>query len=226
MPKNSGSRKGMKSRKAPTAYEDFLGAKRTALRALSVFKGAALLLNAEFKVKSKNDTLGPTTTPVLTVLSGLAQGDGGDNRDGNSVKIAKLQVRMRISSNAAAALTRTRIILFCDTRNAGANPTSSSVVDTSFSVQQWPNVEAEPGRFVILSDKLFVTSIANSYRHPFLVSDEVTLDEVAGAHLGFNGTAVSVASCRGLAVFAMVVSDQATNAPVVDLMTRMFYLDN
>jgi hypothetical protein len=228
MPSRRRSAKGpTKSRRSRGAQgslgSDFAAAGRLAKRALSVFKGAgSLLLNAEFKHIDVTVAAAVSTTPAITALSVLAQGDTNITRDGNSIKCTGFDFRYFWSVNASATASLARLVVFLDTRNVGAAPTATDVFASSTIAL--PNVDAQPNRFVILYDSTQSLVLASDTRQA--VSSQLSIPALRGVHFTFNGNAGTVADLRGACLLVYVLSNEATNTPSVDFQCRLWFVDN
>lgn len=231
MPRGSGKRPYRRSRAGPSGgfISDATAAVRAVQRlqpyALMAFKGAASLVNAEFKHADVSTSSTVSTTPVLSFLTGIAQGDSNITRDGNSVKIMGLWGDVRISMNASATQTSTRTLIVCDTRNQGATPTASDIFDTSnTSGQGLVNIDTEPNRFVILFDRYDTQVLASETRLIHFRFD--VTDAVRNMHLLWSGTGATVTSAKGPVIYLVQMSSEATNTPTYHLDTRLLFVDN
>jgi len=200
--------------------EDLYATGRTAGRALAIFKGAANLLNAEFKSIEATASGNETTTPSITWLSGTAQGDGSDDRDGSSLKIKKIAVRFRVAAAAAgAAGSAIRVVFFVDTANTGSAPSASEVLNSGMS--GFPTINSFD-RFNVLYDEVIPlnpSGVASAFR-------AIVLTQVEDMHVHQLGTSNSVANARGPHVFCYIQSTETTNPPSIDLTSRMSFVDN
>jgi hypothetical protein len=191
--------------------------------ALAAFKGAVSLVNAEVKHADTTGTATVSTTPVITFLSGIAQGDTNTSRDGNSVKCVGLSGDVTLIQNASATVTRVRTIIFVDTRNQGATPTATDVVDTG-AMSGLVNIDTEPNRFVILYDRFDCMTLASETR---VLHWRYDLNEdMRNMHLVYSGSGATVASIKGPSVFMLQYSSEATNTPTYAVDSRLFFLDN
>jgi len=87
---------------------------------------------------------------VITAISDIPQGDGVSQRTGNSVRLKRLDLRLRLATftDSDAAW---RIIVFTDTRQVfGTAPTVLNVLDTDSSLAAYALAHA--GRFRIFKD--------------------------------------------------------------------------
>jgi len=217
-----GGKRGLHSRKvAPTAIDDLYAVGRTATRALAVFKGASNLLNAETKTIDVTVSGNVTSTATCAWLSGTAQGDGQDDRDGSSLKIKKMIVRYRAAAAAAGSpAAALRVVLFVDTASDGALPSPAAVLDSGMAGH--PNVATSFGRYQILYDKvhgLNPNGLASQ-------SEVIDLSQVRDMHVVQLGSSNSVANARAAHVFVLTQSTEATNTPSILLTSRMLFVDN
>lgn len=227
MPKRSKQAKG----KAPARKGGFVSdatalvraVQRVAPYALVAYKGAVSLVNAEVKHADVTGTSTVSTTPVLTFLSGIAQGDTNTSRDGNSVKCVGLSGDVTLIMNASATVTRVRTLIFVDTRSQGVVPTATDVVDTG-AMTGLINIDTEPNRFVILMDRLDRMVLAAESR---LLHFRYDLNNaMRNVHLTFSGSGATIASAKGPVVYILQYSSEATNTPTYAVDSRLFFLDN
>lgn len=188
---------------------------------LSTFKGASSLLNVEVKHVDVSDTQNAGSTGLLTLLSGIAQGDTNTTRDGNSVKLMGGRFTTVLTINASASTTYVRSIIFADTRNQAANPTIADVLDTATPIGL-PNLDTAPNRFLILYDRMDKMSI-NGDR---TILYDWDLSKLANLHLSFGGTGATVASVQGLAIYSFIFSNESVNTPSHRSESRLFFVDN
>jgi hypothetical protein len=215
-----------KAKRRPPAVSfsrDLEAGGRLVSRALAVFKGAtSLLLNAEFKHIDTTVAAAVSTTPALSVLCAVGQGDTNITRDGNSLKCVGFEFRYLWGMNASATASLARVVVLLDTRNVGAAPTATDVYASS--VLALPNIDAQPNRFVTLFDKVTSLVLVGDSRQS--VTGIVSLDILKGVHFTFNGNAATVADLRGAALFLYVLSNEATNTPSIDFQSRLLFVDN
>ncbi len=223
MPKRNKQKRASKRQVLPSPWDDLKAVGRTAGRALTIFKGAASLLNAEAKHVDFQNSATITTTPVLYFFSGIAQGDSVSARDGNSVKLKGGLLKLCLTISTAATATTVRLLVVCDTRNPGSAPTASTIYDTSVVRANGNiNVDSEPNRFVVLYDHL--VSLDTASRRQFIL--DLALEALRDMHLTFSGTDATISSVRGPAMYIVMQSNEATNAPAYDISTRLWYVDN
>ncbi len=187
-----------------------------------VLKGAANLLNVEVKHYDTSTSSTPDQTPVVTYLSGIAQGDTQLTRDGNSLKLKGGLVKTVYVIHASATASRIRHLIVLDKMNQGSNPSASDVYDTAASGIGMLNLDSAPNRFVVLHDQ-YVRLDTGSNR---VFYESVPLDAIMDVHLNYSGTGATVASAYGPAIFSIWQSSEPTNVPSVVQTTRLFFVDN
>lgn len=220
------SRKGKEPRnsisRAPTPWDDLKATYRTASRALSYVKGAASLINAEIKHVDISVAGSSSTTPGLTYISGIAQGDTNLSRDGNSVKLKGGLVKVTLVRHASATFSRVRSLIICDTRNQGVIPSAADVYDSS-TTNGLINLDTDPNRYVIISD----TMICLDDGHGLTQTREFDITPaIKDMHLVFSGTSALVASAKGPVLYYIQQSNEATNVAFLLIDARLLFVDN
>jgi len=202
-----------------------------AAKALSMAKFLASVINVEHKFK---DTVYSRTaiysTAVITHISGIAQGDGQNARNGDSVKLSSVNLRGLITVGSTIAPTSTvnirtvRVMLINDKVSDGAPPSLTDILDNSTlpNVYARYNPDNAGGRFRVLYDKRIVVSATtncvrfNCYRK-------------LKHHLKFTGGASSQTDASIGHLYVLLVSDDNsidTNTPEVEFNSCIRYIDN
>jgi hypothetical protein len=216
-----GKGKAPARRREPTVWQSV---SRLAPYALLAYKGAASLLNAEFKHTDVTFSQQISSTATVDILTATAQGDGNTTRDGNSIKAKGFWGDLCVSSHSSSTLTRVRLVFFVDTRCDGAAPTAASVIDTAISCTGLPNVDSGPNRFAILSDTITTLVYAGDSR---IVHRRIDLtQQLMDMHLLYSGTTAVVASVRGPHLFMLALCSEATNTASIVADFRLLYVDN
>lgn len=207
--------------KSPNPWDDLLATGRTAGRALAVFKGAANLLNAEIKSSDTTLSSAVSASGSVNLVSGVAQGDGVANRDGNSLKLKGGSLRWFSTIHASASRTFMRVMVVADTRCNGSTASLSDILN-ALTVDSQPDLVSEPNRYVILSDVVRVLCSTGEQA----VVGEVALPQLMDMHLTFSGTGATVASISGPAIYVIALSNESTNTPQFHAEARLLYVDN
>jgi hypothetical protein len=219
--KSQGKRASSSRMRQPSVWQSV---SRLAPYALAAYKGAASLLNAEFKHTDVTFSQAISSTATVDILTATAQGDGNTTRDGNSIKAKGFWGDLAISAHSSSTLTRVRLVFFVDTRNSGAAPTAGGVIDTAISCTGLPNVDSEPNRYVILSDQIHTLVYAGDSRIKHVRVD--LTQQMMDMHLLYTGTTAVVGSVRGPHLFLLALSSEATNTASIVADFRLIYVDN
>lgn len=196
-----------------------------ATKALSMAKFLASVINVEHKFK---DTVFPRaavySTPSVSFISGLAQGDTQNNRNGDSVKLSSVNLRGLITVGSSAVTRNVRIMLINEKVSDGAVPTLSDVLDNS----TLPNVYARYNpdnagtRFKILFDKRYIVT-------PTTNAVKFNVYRKLQHHLKFTGTTANQADASTGHLYVLICSDDNgvdTNTPEVEWNSCIRYIDN
>lgn len=185
----------------------------------------ASVINPEVKFVDTNiSNFGQGTTATVTHLTSIAQGDGPNDRNGDSIKTKDLLVRGNVQIPLAAEGTyhvcRFRLIIVVDTQNQGTPPTIAEVLDSSGDLIDAPReTQTQVGnRFKHLLDRRITLTVGGRQSSDF--REYIRL----GHHVHYSGP-LSTNELAGN-IWAMYVSDQNTNPPTFDMTTRIGYYDN
>lgn len=184
-------------------------------------------LNAEIKYTVYTTAGNVTTTAGYALLAAVAQGVDYNQRVGNSIRILGLDWRINAQYNSASsAITHNyRCVFGVDTQTDGALPTDSVMAEGGSMTPfvPIPYIKDSPDRFAILHDEVMElsptvkTSMWSIKKLEDLVSQNL--------HTLYDGTGSTVASISRGSLFICHVSDQATNAPLINITVRVFYED-
>lgn len=182
--------------------------------ALKAVGQLASLLNVEYKKVDVAMSLTPDTTGAVQHISGITQGDGASNRDGNQVKMKSLQVRATIARHASATGTFVRLAIVKDTDNQGADPTCADILE-SVAVTAFTSYNNRR-RFIIIKE--WIIDLGDRTTATIEWYKKLTMK------LNFSDTAATDTTDNHL--YLMHLSNEATNKPTVIIKTRIRYLDN
>lgn len=182
------------------------------------------LINTEFKAKDTYVSPSVTTSGSLTLLNGLAKGDTLSTRTGRSVLFKSLQISIQAVINGSATTSRCRAIVFIDKQVNATTPTIAELLDTSTAsaLMAMRNLNWRK-RFVILKDKSFVL---DSDQHPEIIINKFLYKKMGMHTIYDDSDAGTVADISSNALYIMLVSDEAVNAPGITVQARVRYLDN
>lgn len=157
-----------------------------------------------------------TSTPTITELFDPNLGTGDTDLIGSKCVIRSLFIRLTIVPNASAGMNFLRFIVFQDRQANGVAPTSAFILDTTVNNKWLAPLRIDYSkRFKVIFDKLYtVDNDANGsqvdkiYRKLY-----IRYADAYGGNPATNG------------LYLLMVSDQATNGPSVDYVSRVRYTD-
>lgn len=182
------------------------------------------MINVEYKIHDKTETsINIGTTPTLIKLDTIAVGDGYNNRDGISIKPITLTVRYLPQVNASALRNVMRIIIFRGKNENGVAFTAADLLENASGTQACISPKSYENRFKtkVLYDKTFNLNHngANSRR---FVEKHIKLF----GHVNFNIADTTGATVENGGLYALYVSSDNINQPVLDSSYRLTYTDN
>lgn len=192
---------------AATAYEGVQRLKR--------------LINVE--IKHYELATATTAIPIggsIYNLSAITQGDTSRTRDGSSIKPQYFQLRGTLQSNGLQNSTsRVRVILFRGIMENGVAPVVSDLLREG-NIDSLSNM-SEKNRFTVLSDRIYSMQpvITGS-----IVLSSLNLNKTLQKHIKY--TEISSAAIENGGVYLLVISDQPTNEPYINMYSRVTFTDN
>lgn len=195
----------------------------TASKALKVAYRVKRMLNVEYKYSDTaiSAVLPAYDLPSLTLLNGIAQGDGAQSRDGDSVKIVSVHGKLNIKN--VAPTSQLRIMIFVDWQTNKANPASDAFYEQTLSptdIQAFRNLEYNK-RFTTLYDKV-IRVYDDSPNKNWVFNKKITIKP------RYSGTGNSVTDIQTGSLFCLMISDQQAigTPPAVNGFFRIRYIDN
>lgn len=221
------------------------GVLATANAAYSLATGIAALVNSESKYFDTAIATPSGSTAVFTCLNLIAQGTDVGQRIGNTIRVSNLNIRGQINAIGTTPSygTHMRIVLFIDRESASASvPLSYTDLFTTSSLVAPFNILNSAGRFKILYDR-FITLDLDSrpnfyikYFKKFTFGGKgrrfgrrklVYKPSRIGGHLiRFDSASNTLGSTDTGNIWLMYVSDDNTNTPNVEIVSRIRYYDN
>lgn len=196
--------------------------------AYSALKGVQYLkslVNPEYKYYDGNSSVTPDTTGAFLALTPVAQGDGGNARDGNSIKLKHMNFKFTLSINAAATDTLVRLIFFIDKHNAHTGTTDVTISGDDYSLLESATLISNKKRenntrYVILSDRTYRLNINNKG----LIASRFT--HRFNMEVKWNPSNTGFVQADKNAIYCMYMSNEATNKPTLAYRWRIQWLDN
>ena len=188
------------------------------------------VINRGKEKKIKDTQIGPTSTPVdgtstIAALNLIAQGDDFDERDGEEIRITKIEMRMHIFNSASAvADTIYRVIVLRANRNVdGVMPSVEAIIETD-EVDTHQN-RLNRGDYTFLYDKWGILPVATTSGdiHRRILKFSKTFKKPKLATYDVAGATIGAVEKGGL--FVILMNDQATNKPTYEANFRVTYVD-
>ncbi len=192
-------------------------------------KGAAILyrdvkylksvVNVESKVIDDTTSSTANTAGVITNISLIAEGSDYNERNGRRIKLQSLQIRGQLTQHASATNTSLRVIIFKTRNNQSAEPAVLDVLQFA-SENSMLNASDNQGSFTVVSDRTVHMSNVNSTNYGYNMYHKIQ------THIDFSGSAATEASIGRGALYALLISNEASNTPTVNFHSRIRFVDN
>lgn len=197
-------------------------------------------LNPELKVNvvAFDATTDWSTTPLLQLCNGIAQGLDFDDRIGNSVRLVAVDVDLTIRTTVAAAgPTFVQFALVVDTQTEGAAPPAGDLFQsgvTLLALAAMPNPVTAPDRFALIHHEKFHLTIGDAVTTAIRVFGGPSVHHIKfgrslvsqNVHTYYQGTTAAVSSISRGSLYVVGVSSEATNTPIVYGHVRTWFEDN
>lgn len=216
MPRRSYRKKSYRKRRPRSSWGGYLN---TASKALAVAYGVKKLINVERKFHITAATHAPnSSTWNLSLLSGVAQGDTAQTRDGNKFKAIGLSIKGQIFIDSAASATAVRCMLVKVKSLQGAAPSTTDILQSNNYLSSYNNVNC-PYRFQILWDRTFSVSTDRPTLHFSKFIKQQT-------HSTFSGATAAVTDCQEGHYYFITMTNESTNTPDIVFNHRLTFVDN
>lgn len=204
-------------RKGKKAYRFAKAHQSEAKQALALAKKVARMVNVEYKYDLTNYASTVPWTGLTQNLCNPAQGDGMTNRDGDSLKLARVSGRLNCQIHASATATTVRLILFRGKNTNGTDPAPGDILVTGSGLM-FQNPKREDNKFStkILYDKMYT-----------LTQDRKLINfnwnfKLYG-HVKFEpGSAV----VQDGGLYLLIISNEQTNVPTLNYSLKTTFTDN
>jgi len=188
---------------------------KAAETAYSLGKNAMALLNTEVKYHEVSGSVNPSSASWSAIhLNSIAQGDGGSTRDGDSIRIKKLEFRLTFTQNAAASNTGVRLVL-CRIPHVGAIDVSVSAFDNP-TLDSFRSHDYMRSWNLVDDNVVLLTSGSQPY---FFQSKQLAVNW----RCTYAPAAITV---RTNDLYLICCSTEAANTPTLDYNIRTHFIDN
>ncbi len=194
---------------------------RDAAKALAIARKLKSMLNVEYKSHQAGLPATPDLSGAVQILTGIAQGDDQDDRDGNKIKSFSLQVKGTILQHASASTTFARLMVVQDRSGTTTQPGITDMFSTVAAFAegrpslQTPQVNS---RFKVISDTILHLSSNGTQLK------RINLYRKLRGHIYYSGPAATDEG-RGN-IYMFVASNEATNKPSLLANSVFKWIDN
>lgn len=192
-----------------------------ASKALSIANQVKKLVNAEYKYVDTSGSGNVSSTGTIDCLSLIAQGTTATTRTGNTVKYARLSLKMLQAANVTTDnnFGVSRYIIFRDLQSDGTAPTVAEVLESA-SVNAFLN-NNNKARFTVLKDFYLKTSSKTSN------TNNVFKCSIPLSHHGYyKSSGGTIAEVQNDNLFILFINWGNTNPPNYAYTARLRFLDN
>lgn len=192
-----------------------------AYKAYKIARTLKRFVNTEHKYHDVINNTGISATgTIVNLTSGIAQGDTAVTRDGSSIKLARLSLRIHLTINSNATASMARIILFRGKQENGGTYTVTDILDNGTTTYQMiaPKTRTERFRTKFIYDKTSSLSI-NGRRDVFL-----DWNFKLYGHTEYSDAAGTTIENGGL--YMLYISNETLNNVNFTYYSRLTFVDN
>lgn len=179
------------------------------------------LINVEYKNFDNSDTTAASTTPLVFRVTGMAQGDDYNQRNGRSIKVTGFQFTNRLTASASATVpSNVRTIVVQDNQPSATAPTFAEIYSSAGSddLTALRNRATDRGRFKVLYDR--TVSFSPNGHESMIISKYFKIN----THIRYDGAAANN-DAKGK-IFFIQLSNQSVNTVTSTKEFRLTYIDN
>ncbi len=221
MPVSKGGYKRKRKPRTSAWYKKKYSVGDIATKALKGVQYIKTLVNAETKIHDiSQDAQTYNYNGLLTLLSGIPQGDSEVERSGISLFTKSVFIRGVVKANTVSENNLLRILIIRDTMNTGSTPSVSSILETTGSAiaPLSPLQNTSAGRYQVLFSKFFTFS--NNGNTSQVFKAYIPLKK----HIKYTGP-LATDEWKNQ-IYFLGISDVITNDPELSFVSRLSFYDN
>jgi len=161
-----------------------------------------------------------TTTPAVTLISGVGQGDNVTDRDGFQINVMDIEINLTCSVGSTSKEDFVRFVFVRDTMNLGSTPSSSDIMNASDPRAFLNIVPTLSGRFVVEFDEMLKLVNTSAVQCHFIKLKK-NLN-----HLPVTFTGTASTNVMKNAFYVWICGGTATNDTAYTYFTRMRFYDS
>ncbi len=173
-----------------------------------------------------SDTLPVNGTGVVTLATGIAEGDGETERDGEQIYIKSIELRGEIVGNANNTVdTLARLIVFRANSNInGVLPNVTEILESDDVLSLRQNLNR--GDFTTLFDRTFIIKVPTTTADQHSVVFHKYIRFANPKICNYDLTTAVIGACEKGHLFVMRITDRPdTSEPVWNINARVSYVD-
>jgi hypothetical protein len=180
------------------------------------------MFNTELKYMDTTASATVGTTGTNTLINGLVQGTTSTTREGDTVKISRIQVNFTCSINPSSTVGYVdfRYFLVRDLQPNGVGFTNAQYLNSPNNVLSCINMPYSK-RFITMDDQIFTLDANGPQAYTYRKVYERELHVEYG--LGNAGTVADIAK---ESIYLIVLSNDNTNQPAYSFFVRIQFIDN
>lgn len=179
------------------------------------------MVNVEYKSINVQWTVDPNSSGAVLLLTTIAQGDDFSQRQGRKARAHSLRIQGMVEINGSASATNVRMMVVRDNNGSTTAPAIGDLFANvgTFIANNCKIGDAQSNsRFTVLYDKFILLDAVN--KSQAAINRYIKLNH----HLMWTGTAATDEGKGHLWLF--IGSNEATNDPVVTVLSQFKWIDN
>lgn len=188
-------------------------------------KMVTAIVNAEKQFYDVAGSVNPVVTPTAQCLTAVPEGDDDGNRQGRSIRVKQLSVRLNFYSATASTNSQVvRVFIVKDNLPNGTVPSVGSLFEGGTQgILNMPVLDAQQGRFKWIYDETFTLGTVAGGQD----AKVIVIDQKLDHHVAFIGSTGTTASAGQGTLWMFVLTDTISgNASTGAFYSRIRYYDN
>ncbi len=173
----------------------------------------------ELKTHDTEDLGTIGTTADIQCLTQTVQGNTSLSREGLEIRPKYLRWKLFTTLHASATFTLCRLIIFADTENTGVYPTVGQILEAA-SVIAWKEHDTRP-RFKFYKDITYY--LDDVKKKTALITGTIKFGKKA--KIWYKGVTAEEISNGKNAIFILMISDDNTNQPGMNFISRLRFTE-
>jgi hypothetical protein len=188
-------------------------------------KMALSLVNSEKQNYDVSGSVNPVVSPTAQCLTAVPQGDDDGNRQGNSIRVKELEIRLNFYSATAATNSQVvRVYVVKDNLPNGSVPSVGILFQGGTQgILNMPTLDTQQGRFTWIFDEMFTLGAVAGGQDAKVMVIKQKMDHVVN-YISSAGT--TAAAGQGTLWLFVLTDTISGNASTGAFYSRIRYYDN